>query len=105
LTAIIGRELSPAVPTPGILSWHPFMSRHRQKLGFRLTGGGSGKWLSTLEFELRSRESFATKAIARTRVAAWIDEYNREPLYPASSLKNPETVVIKQAEVLVHDIL
>jgi putative transposase len=31
---------------------------------------------STLEFELRSLEDFATRAAARTRVAAWIDEYN-----------------------------
>jgi transposase InsO family protein len=35
-------------------------------------------WHSTMEFELRSAEPFATKAQARTRVAAWIDEYNRE---------------------------
>jgi hypothetical protein len=31
---------------------------------------------STLEFELRSLEDFPTQAAARTRVAAWIDEYN-----------------------------
>ena len=31
---------------------------------------------STLEFELRSVEDFATRAAARARVAAWIDEYN-----------------------------
>jgi putative transposase len=31
---------------------------------------------STLEFELRSAEDFATRAAARVRVAAWIDEYN-----------------------------
>jgi putative transposase len=34
-------------------------------------------WHSTLEFELRPVEHFATKAQARTRVAAWIDDYNR----------------------------
>jgi transposase InsO family protein len=34
-------------------------------------------WHSTLEFELRSCEQFATKTAARQRVAAWIDEYNR----------------------------
>jgi putative transposase len=33
-------------------------------------------WHSTLEFELRSRETFATKAAARARIAAWIEEYN-----------------------------
>ena len=31
---------------------------------------------STLEFELRSAEDFAARSQARTRVAAWIDEYN-----------------------------
>jgi putative transposase len=35
-------------------------------------------WRSTLTFELRGLEHFATKAQARTRVAAWIDEYNRD---------------------------
>ena len=34
-------------------------------------------WHSTLEFELRSLETFETKAAARRRVARWIDEYNR----------------------------
>ena len=33
-------------------------------------------WHSTLEFELRSVEQFATKAAARARVPAWIHEYN-----------------------------
>ena len=33
-------------------------------------------WHSTLEFELRSVEQFATKAQARARVSAWIHEYN-----------------------------
>jgi putative transposase len=33
-------------------------------------------WHSTLEFELRAREQFPTKAAARIRVAAWIEEYN-----------------------------
>jgi transposase InsO family protein len=35
-------------------------------------------WHSTLEFELRDLERFATKAQARARVAAWIDEYNQD---------------------------
>jgi putative transposase len=33
-------------------------------------------WHSTLEFELRSLEQFPTRAAARARVAAWIEEYN-----------------------------
>ena len=33
-------------------------------------------WHSTLEFELRSVEHFPTKAAARAKVAAWIENYN-----------------------------
>jgi putative transposase len=33
-------------------------------------------WHSTLEFELRRIEHFATKAAARAGVAAWIEDYN-----------------------------
>ncbi|HEX9359252.1 MAG TPA: IS3 family transposase, partial [Streptosporangiaceae bacterium] len=33
-------------------------------------------WHSTVEFELRRVEHFATRAAARARVAAWIEEYN-----------------------------
>jgi len=37
-----------------------------------------GSWHSTLEFELRQLEHFTTKAQARVRVAAWIEEYNHD---------------------------
>ena len=33
-------------------------------------------WHSTLEFELRRVERFATRAAARAEVAAWIEDYN-----------------------------
>jgi putative transposase len=33
-------------------------------------------WHSTLEFELRRIEHYATKAAARAGVAAWIEDYN-----------------------------
>src|SRR5215468_110096 len=42
-------------------------------------------WHSTLEFELRRLEHFATKAAARARVAAWIDDYNRQRRHRAGS--------------------
>ena len=35
-------------------------------------------WHSTLEFELRSVEHFPTKAAARAKVAAWIEDYNHD---------------------------
>jgi len=69
-----------------------------RRLGIRQSMGRPGSaldnaaieaWHSTLEFELRSRQSFATKAIARTRVAAWIDEYNRERRHSALRMRSP----------------
>lgn len=46
-------------------------------------------WHSTLEFELRSLEHFATKAQARAAVAAWIDEYNRDRRHSALQMSAP----------------
>jgi transposase InsO family protein len=46
-------------------------------------------WHSTLEFELRSREQFATKAAACVRVAAWIDEYNRTRRHSSIGMISP----------------
>jgi transposase InsO family protein len=46
-------------------------------------------WHSTLEFELRREQRFATKAQARTRVAAWIDEYNRARRHSSLGMNSP----------------
>ena len=46
-------------------------------------------WHSTLEFELRSLEHFATKTQARARVAAWIDDYNRDRRHSALQMRSP----------------
>ena len=46
-------------------------------------------WHSTLEFELRGLERFATKARARARVAAWIDEYNRDRKHSSIGMRSP----------------
>jgi transposase InsO family protein len=46
-------------------------------------------WHSTLEFELRSLEQFATRAQARTAVAAWIDDYNRDRRHSALQMRSP----------------
>jgi transposase InsO family protein len=53
--------------------------------GFGSRWGGPGRldnaviesWHSTLEFELRRLEHYATRAQARAGVAAFIDDYNR----------------------------
>jgi transposase InsO family protein len=46
-------------------------------------------WHSTLEFELRRVEEFATRAAARARVAAWIDDYNRHRRHSALRMMSP----------------
>jgi len=68
------------------------------RLGIRQSMGRPGSaldnaviesWHSTLEFELRSVETFATKAQARARVAAWIDDYNRHRRHSALAMMSP----------------
>ena len=46
-------------------------------------------WHSTLEFELRRLEHFATRAQARARVAAWIEDYNRDRRHSALGMRSP----------------
>ncbi|MGH3503070.1 MAG: IS3 family transposase [Nocardioidaceae bacterium] len=69
-----------------------------ERLGVRQSMGRPGSaldnaaiesWHSTLEFELRSMETFATKAQARARVAAWIEEYNTSRRHSALGMRSP----------------
>ena len=46
-------------------------------------------WHSTVEFELRRIERFATKAQARAKVAAWIEEYNTTRRHSALGMMPP----------------
>lgn len=55
-------------------------------------------WHSTLEFELRALEHFATKAQARTRIAEWIDEYNRDRRHSSIGMMAPVAFELAQAE-------
>ena len=68
------------------------------RLGIRQSMGRPGSaldnamiesWHSTLEFELRSVEAFATRAQARARVAAWIEEYNTRRRHSACQMMPP----------------
>ena len=57
--------------------------------GSALDNAVTGSWHSTVEFELRRIEHFATRAQARARVAAWIEEYNTTRRHSALSMMSP----------------
>ena len=68
------------------------------RLGIRQSMGRPGSaldnaviesWHSTLQFELRSLEHFATRAAARARVPAWIDDYNTTRRHSALRMLSP----------------
>ena len=59
------------------------------RVGSALDNAVIESWHSTLEFELRALERFATKAQARARVAAWIDEYNRDRKHSSVGMRSP----------------
>jgi putative transposase len=46
-------------------------------------------WHSTVEFELRRAEHFATKAAARAKVGAWIEDYNTRRRHSACQMMPP----------------
>ena len=46
-------------------------------------------WHSTLEFELRSLRTFATRAQARAAAAAWIEDYNAVRRHSALGMMSP----------------
>jgi putative transposase len=48
-------------------------------------------WHSTLEFELRRPEHFLTRAQARARIAAWIEDYNTTRRHSALGMLSPAT--------------
>jgi putative transposase len=68
------------------------------RLGIRQSMGRPGSaldnaviesWHSTVEFELRRIEHFATRAAARAGVAAWIEEYNTVRRHSACGMMPP----------------
>jgi putative transposase len=69
-----------------------------QRLGVQQSMGRPGSaldnaviesWHSTLEFELRSVEHFTTRAAARVKVAAWIEDYNTNRRHSACQMMSP----------------
>jgi transposase InsO family protein len=68
------------------------------RLGIRQSMGRTGSaldsaviesWHSTVEFELRRMEHFATRAEARAVVATWIEEYNHDRRHSALGMLSP----------------
>jgi transposase InsO family protein len=69
-----------------------------QRLSIRQSMGRPGSaldnaviesWHSTLEWELRAPEHFATKAAARARIPAWIDDYNHHRRHSSLQMMPP----------------
>ncbi len=60
-------------------------------MGSALDNAVIESWHSTVEFELRSLEHFTTKAQARRRVPAWIDEYNHDRRHSSLGMRSPVT--------------
>jgi putative transposase len=59
------------------------------RVGSALDNAVIESWHSTLTFELRALEHFATRTQARSRVAAWIDDYNRDRRHSACQMRSP----------------
>jgi putative transposase len=59
------------------------------RVGSALDNAVIESWHSTLEFELRRLERFATRTQARRQVAAFIDEYNQRRRHSALNMNSP----------------
>jgi putative transposase len=57
--------------------------------GSALDNAVTGSWHSTLESELRAVERFETRAEARARVSAWIQDYNTRRRHSALGMMSP----------------
>jgi transposase InsO family protein len=77
------------------------------RVGIRQSMGRAGSaldnaviesWHSTVEFELRQLEHFTSKAQARRRVAAWIEEYNHDRRHSALDMLAPVAYELQLAK-------
>src|SRR4029079_7388661 len=82
-----GSEYTAGLPRAACDRWGIRQSMGRP--GSALDNAVIESWHSTLEFELRRLERFATKAQARARVAAWIEEYNHDRRHSALGMLSP----------------
>jgi transposase InsO family protein len=59
------------------------------RAGSALDNAAAESFFSTLEFELLSRKTFATKAQARREVAAFLDRYNQRRRHSSCGMRSP----------------
>jgi putative transposase len=59
------------------------------RVGSALDNAVIESWHSTVEFELRDLEHITTRAQARRRVPAWIEEYNHDRRHSALGMISP----------------
>ena len=59
------------------------------RVGSALDNAVIESWHSTVEFELRQLEHFTTRAQARRRIAAWIEEYNHHRRHSSLAMRSP----------------
>jgi putative transposase len=78
------------------------VSQSMGRPGSALDNAAIESWHSTLTFELLDLERFATKNQARSRVAAWIDEYNRDRKHSALGMRSPVAFELTQQPDAVH---
>jgi putative transposase len=92
LPALLRRPLEPKEYTAGAFRQacqRLSVSQSMGRPGSALDNAVIEAWHSTLEFELRSVEHFATKAAARARVPAWIHDYNHNRRHSACQMMSP----------------
>jgi len=73
------------------------------RVGSALDNAVIESWHSTVEFELRRLEHFATRAQARARVAAWIEEYNTARRHSSCGMMPPVAWELAAAQACGHE--
>jgi transposase InsO family protein len=68
---------------------HHLVTQSMGRTGSCLDNAAAESLFSTLEHELLSRTTFATKEEARRRIANWIDTYNRTRRHSVCGMKSP----------------
>jgi len=79
------------------------ISQSMGRVGSALDNAVIESWHSTMDFELRQLEHFTTKAQARVRVAAWIEEYNHDRRHSSLGMLSPVAYELHLAQQSVRE--